>query len=193
MSHQPGDENAPRNTPDGGGTPQYGQHETGGSSYGAHRQEPGAANQGPPQYNPQNSGHDAAPSYQGQAAGYNDQYGGQKPGRPAGWGLGLASLICGIVGLVFSWLVVPGIAAIVAIILGIVAIRKLKKTPGAGKAMPIVGIITGALGTIAAIVVAILSAVLFSYGMDAYEQCSHLQSDNAAFEQCLDDYANSNS
>lgn len=192
MSHQPGDENAPRNTPDGGGTPQYGQHETGGSSYGAHRQEPGAANQGPPQYNPQNSGHDAAPSYQGQATGYNDQYGGQKPGRPAGWGLGLASLICGIVGLVFSWVVVPVIASILAIILGIVAIRKLKRTQGAGKVMPIIGIVTGALGVIAAIVSLVAYIALFSVASEADAACNQLGTNTQAYNECVADYISNN-
>ena len=193
MSHQPGDENAPRNTSGDGRTPESGQHDSSASSYGAPR-EGSPADQGPPQYNPQNSGYQTAPSYQGgQTAGYQNQYGGQPAGRPAGWGMGLASLICGIVGLVLSWLVVPGLAAIVAIILGIVAIRKLKRTPGAGKAMPIVGIVLGALGTIAAIITAIFWAIAFSIGMDAYNECGHLQDDRAAYEQCINDFASNNS
>ncbi|WP_129657916.1 DUF4190 domain-containing protein [Rothia uropygialis] len=137
---------------------------------------------GQPQYQPNNYGR---PNYQ--------QYPSRVGERPNGWGMGLAALICGIASVVLCWLVLPGIAGIVAIVLGIVAVRKLGKTQGASKAMPIIGIVLGAIGVILSVIVGVLFAIGLSVANDAAQQCGGYSSANSAeFEQCVDSYIQSN-
>lgn len=152
-----------------------------------------------PRYDAQNTGMNASngsgqsPYYQG---GYGQPSYQQYPSRPGdhpnGWGMGLAALICGIVSVVLCWLVLPGLAGVVAIILGIVAIKKLGRTPGAGKAMPIVGIILGSIGVILSLIVGIIFAIGLSAANEAAQHCGGFGSaDSVEFQQCVDSYIES--
>ena len=155
----------------------YGQ-QAGGSYYGQ-QGENGYYNQ--PQYQ---SGNYAQPNYQ--------QYPARAGDRPNGWGMGLAALICGIASVVLCWLVLPGLAGIVAIVLGIVAIRKLAKTPGAGKAMPIIGIVLGGIGVILSVLLGVIFAIGFSVANEAAEHCGGYSAANSAgFEECVNSYMES--
>lgn len=98
-------------------------------------------------------------------------------------------MICGIGSLVLCWLVFPALAGIVAIILGIVAIKKLGKTPGAGKAMPIVGIILGAIGAIVSVIFLIFWIFSFSIANEAAQNCGgYGNANSSSYQQCIDDY-----
>lgn len=83
------------------------------------------------------------------------------PGRPPSQGLAVGSLVCGILGLIgcCAW-PIAGPLAIVAIVLGFVALGKVKADPGAfgGKGMAKAGLILGFLGLLAV-------AVIFAIGM----------------------------
>ena len=64
-------------------------------------------------------------------------------------GMAIASLVCGIVGVLISWIPVVGwILPILAIVFGFVSINKIKKESLNGKTLAIIGIILGFLGLI---------------------------------------------
>jgi hypothetical protein len=148
-------------------TPQYGQGYQGQDSYGQ-----GQYNQG--QYGGQ--------GYQGQ---YDMNQYGAGP-KPAGTGLGIASLVLGIVALLTCWFVLGIVPGLVGLVLGIVALRKLGRTPGASKALPIIGIVLSVLAILASILFLVLFGALFSEFGPAMEACSQYSSDQAAFQQCLE-------
>lgn len=95
-----------------------------------------------------------------QAPAYNMQggYPGYQPTPSSG--LAIASLVLGILGLLSGWAVFGGVLGLVGVILGIVALVKVKNGTASGKGMAIGGIVTGALGMIVAAVVMVISIVL---------------------------------
>lgn len=140
---------------------------------------------------------------QSQSGSYPASYGGQQygsqpspvygqpgtPQRPNGWGMGLTSMILGIISVVLCWLLLPGVGGVVAIVLGILAVRKLSLTPGSGKGMPITGIITGAIGILLTVVLGFGYLMTYNMVKEIEEKCGPIK-DSAAYEQCLDDYTN---
>ncbi len=102
-------------------------------------------------------------------------------------GLALAALILGILSIPAIFTVFGGIIlGIIAIILGIVGIRKANSIvgPGARKGMAVTGLV---LGLIAAIVSAVMLAFGIFFAKDMVEECSQFQNDQERFEQCVDD------
>ena len=90
-----------------------------------------------------------------QAPAYNMQggYPGYQPTPSSA--LAIASLILGVIGLLSGWLIFGGVLGLVGVILGIVALVKVKNGTASGKGMAIGGIVTGALGMIVAVVVGV--------------------------------------
>lgn len=70
--------------------------------------------------------------------------------RPSGQnGPAIAALVCGVLGLVFFLVPVLGLLlAVVALVLGIVGLRRTRDPATAGRGLAIAGIVTGALGTL---------------------------------------------
>ena len=98
-----------------------------------------------------------------QAPAYNMQggYPGYQP-KP-GSGLAIASLVCGILGVLTGIFIFSGLSlGLAGIVLGIVALVKVKNGTASGKGMAIGGIVTGALGMIAAAAMMVLGIVLAS-------------------------------
>lgn len=87
---------------------------------------------------------------------------GEVPQKGQSTGLGIASMVCGILSIVTICCVpyVPVILGIVAVVLGIVQIVKNEK-----KGMAIAGIVCGALGLIAYIALFAFGTYLLSSGM----------------------------
>ena len=84
-------------------------------------------------------------------------------------GLALTSLILGILSLIFVWVPVAGaLGGIIALILGILALRKRQS-----KGLSLTGIITGALATVIGLFVTITFFVALSMGFSAVEQCAN--------------------
>lgn len=179
-----------------GNQSQYGDQPYGNDQYG-HQGQQGYGNQG---YGNDQYGHQAygpggannptyyQNDYNQQGYGNQDYYGN---GKPAGNGLGIASLVLGIIGILTFWFFgLGGLVGLVGLILGIVALTKLRKTPGASKAMPIVGIILSALSIIGGI----LMAAFFFWIFDMVSECMPLvnSGDQAAYEQCVEDVVNQN-
>ena len=84
--------------------------------------------------------------------------------RRRGNGVAVAAMVCGIASVVTSWIpfvVVIGLAAaIVAIVLGIVGLRRSRDSDGAGSGFAVAGIITGSVGVLAAVVGVVLSVLV---------------------------------
>lgn len=85
-------------------------------------------------------------------------------------GLALASMICGLAGLLGNvfvvFLVMPFFVSLAAVILGHVALSQLKKRPGTGgRGMAITGLVTGYVAVgVAAIAVIVGLVALLSFG-----------------------------
>ncbi|RGE24281.1 DUF4190 domain-containing protein [Leucobacter sp. wl10] len=86
-------------------------------------------------------------------------------------GLAIAALVLGIVSLVFCWIPAIGIiAGVVGLILGIIALRKRQS-----KGMSLTGIITGALGIVASIIILIVSIMIIGAAMNQLQNDPSLQ------------------
>jgi hypothetical protein len=170
------------------GQGQYNQGQYGGQGYqGQDSYGQGQYNQG--QYNQGQYGQDNYNQGQYGGQGYQGQYDMNQYGagpKPAGTGLGIASLVLGIVALLTCWFVLGIVPGLVGLVLGIVALRKLGRTPGASKALPIIGIVLSVLAILASILFLVLFGALFSEFGPAMEACSQYSSDQAAFQQCLE-------
>lgn len=133
------------------------------------------------------------PGY-GMGAGYDNgetTYGYAPPqGVQENNGLALAALILGILSIPAIFTVFGGIIlGIIAVILGIVGVRKANSIvgPGARKGMAVTGLV---LGLIAAVVSAVMLVFGIFFAKDMVEECSQFQNDQEQFEQCVDDAVN---
>ena len=113
-------------------------------------------------------------------------------GRP-GWpaesrprnGMGTAALVLGIVGLVLSFFLIGGLLGLVAVILGIVGLRRVRRGEANNRGVAIAGIVTGAL----AILVAVVVGVFLAENADEIEDLGDCLED-ADTEQEREDCAN---
>jgi hypothetical protein len=125
----------------------------------------GYAAPAPQGYGPPASQGYAAP--QGYGPGYGTPYGAPAYPQRKTDGLAVASLVCGIGGILFSWTIVLGLACIAAVILGHLSLKRLKTSNDAGYGMAMAGTIIGWVGTgiIALIVIfAVILPLLFFIG-----------------------------
>jgi len=94
------------------------------------------------------------------------QYGGQGTGQPSVQGLAVASMVLGIVAVVFCWCwYVGGVCAIVGLPMGAIALSKISKgeaDPGP-KGMAIAGVATSIVALALIILVVVAFASTFSW------------------------------
>jgi hypothetical protein len=91
----------------------------------------------------------AAPGYAQGAPAYGQPYGQPYPTQLKSNGLAIASLICGIASVVLCWayLILPLLAGVPAVIMGHIALKKIKRDPAlGGKGLALTGLITGYAG-----------------------------------------------
>jgi len=157
----------------GSGPSQY------GSSYGQPQGQPddaprdGQYGQQPQQYGQQ-------PQQYGQ--GYPAQ--GGYDGRPAPKnGLGIAALVLGILAFLSGLFIIGGLFGLVAVVLGFLALRKVKRGEASSRGLPITGIILGIIGIIAAVLAVAGIGLLGSRAAN----CDQYANDQVALEQCLAD------
>lgn len=111
---------------------------------------PGYGQPPPPGYG-QQPGYGAPPGY-GQYGGYPQQ---QAPRN----GMGVAALVLGILGLITSFILVGGVLGILAIVFGIIGLRRVGRREATSKVMPVFGLVLGS----GALLLAIMFGVV--YGM----------------------------
>jgi hypothetical protein len=77
--------------------------------------------------------------------------------------MAITALVLGVLALLSSWTVVGGILlGLAAIIVGLIALTKIRQGRADGKAMAIIGIITGALGLVVAVGLIAIGASLLN-------------------------------
>jgi hypothetical protein len=126
--------------------------------------QPGAWGQpGPP---PEQWGPPGQPGAWGQPGPPPEQWGqpGQpSPGRPGGSnGVAIGALVCGLLAIPLAFILFGGLLGLVAVVLGIIGLRKARDLAGTGRGMAIAGIVTGALGMLFAVLVLVGFVALFS-------------------------------
>lgn len=99
-----------------------------------------------------------------------------------GNGMATASLVLGIVSIVFCWLsIIDAVAVILALVFGAVALGRSKQTPRReGRSMAIAGIACGVVG---AILATVLTVVIYGRVKD----CLDYPSNSVAYTQCIND------
>jgi len=80
--------------------------------------------------------------------------------RPKTNGMAVASLVCSIVGIVFSFTIVLGLAAVAGVILGHLSLKRLKTSGEAGYGMAMAGTIIGWAGVALTVLMFVLLVVL---------------------------------
>ncbi|SEG83468.1 protein of unknown function [Nonomuraea solani] len=115
----------------------YGQQPPSGGGYGYGQQPPSGGGYGYGEQPPSGGGYaygQQPPSYGYAQPGYG--YGPPQPPRSTN-GMAVASLVCGIIGLVFC-----GVTSIPGVILGHIALNKIKRTGEEGSGMAVGGLVT---------------------------------------------------
>ena len=106
-------------------------------------------------------------------------------------GMGTAALIIGILALLFSWLVFPGvILGILAIILGIVGRGRVKRGEATNGGVAISGVVLGVLGLIAGLATVAIGVFFFDWvGGGDYMSClNKAGNDTVKQQQCEDQF-----
>ncbi|WP_018295672.1 hypothetical protein [Corynebacterium lubricantis] len=185
----------------GYGTPQYGAPQYGSSAgYGTEDNSYGANSYGANSYGDNTYG---AGYPGGNQAGYQAGYPGAYPGGVAEKNnMALWAMILGIIALLLVVTIalfpVGSVLGIVAVVLGILGIRRGNRMvgPEKRKGMAITGLVTGILAILAsiAIVLMVVAGLTLFEGSGALDCIVHLEGDNpnqAAYEQCVTDAINS--
>lgn len=114
-------------------------------------------------------------------------YGAQPEPRRRGSGMAIAALVLGILALLTCWTVIGGILlGVVAIVIGIIALRRVKRGEAEGRPMAIIGIVTGALGLALAVGLVALSISFFNSdtGSNLRDCLEKAGNDQAAQTEC---------
>lgn len=177
------------------GTAQVSTPPTGGPPYpGSQPNQPGYdPGQG---YPPPQQGY---PQDQGYPQGYPQDPGafqgpGGYPGGPVAQprnGMGTAALVLGILAVLGAITVIGGILlGLLALIFGIVGLRRVGKGVATNKGVAIAGIVTGLIGLIAAVALAVAGASLFfsTGGGDLVQCIQQAGGDQAQVLQCQQQY-----
>jgi len=81
-------------------------------------------------------------------------------------GLAVAAMVLGVIGLISSIVFVGGLFGVIGLILGIVALKKAKRT-GVGRGMSITGVVTSFI----AIVASVLVVIFMTWYADKTQKC----------------------
>ena len=114
-------------------------------------------------------------------------YGHQPQQNTGGSGMAITALVLGVLALLTCWTVVGGILlGLAAIILGFIALSKIKQGRAGGKAMAIIGIVTGVLGLVISVGLIALGASLLNSdtGQNLQDCLQDAGQDEAAQAEC---------
>ena len=93
-------------------------------------------------------------------------YGTNVPSRSLPKGMAVASLVLGILGLLTSFFLLGGLLGLIAVILGVLALGKIKRGEADGRGLAIGGIITGALAMLLTILLLVTVGSFLSENSD---------------------------
>ena len=119
-------------------------------------------------------------------------YGSNEPVRTLPKGLAIASLILGILGVLTAFFLLGGLLGLVAVILGFVALGKIKRGEADGRGMAIGGIVTGGIALLLTIGFLAIVGSFFASNSDeisSLTQCIEAAgNDQAATQACRDQF-----
>jgi predicted PurR-regulated permease PerM len=118
-------------------------------------------------------------------------YDAPQQGRPLGSGMAIAALVLGILALVTFWTYVGGILlGLIAIVLGVVALGRVRRGRAAGRGMAIAGVVLGTLGLLLSVAFIALTVWVFnSSGGSTFTECiSNADGDQGKIAQCQEDF-----
>ena len=97
-------------------------------------------------------------------------------------GMAVSSLVLGIIGLLLACLAFGAVFGIVAVILGVVALGRVRRGVNGGKGLAIAGIVTGVL----AVLIGIIAGIYWWFSFSVAGACM-METDPAAMERCLNE------
>lgn len=168
------------------GNQSYGSGNTFDSTAG---QSAGAPSYSQPTY-PQSAYSQPAGAGQYGAVGNPDPYAAGSYG-PKPQGMAIAALVFGILSILLGAPILGVILGLVAIVLGFIALKKVKKGVGGGRGLAIAGIVTGIIGALISIVLtvflgAVLNGLFQSGSLEGAMECSQLP--QAQQEACINNW-----
>jgi len=187
-------------SPHAGGSSSYGQPAGSGQPWDAQPQQQPYTQQfpapgQPPAYPQQGYPQQGYPQQGYPQQGYPQQQG--YPGAPAGYdqgapaksnGLGIAALVIGILAILGAFVgAIPGILlGLLAIVLGVLGLRRVKARRADNKGMALAGLITGIIGLVLG---AIFLAAAIWFATNAEDCITDLDrtGDQAQYQQCIQD------
>ncbi|MEU4050018.1 DUF4190 domain-containing protein [Streptomyces olivaceus] len=106
-------------------------------------------------------------------------------------GLGIAALVLGLLAALSFWTVVGGILlGLLALVLGVIGVRRARRGRANGRGMALAGAILGFLAlVVSSIMLAAGIAVFKSDEFDSYQDCVDHASSDSAREKCADDFS----
>lgn len=117
----------------------------------------------------------------GQPAPYGQPQGGWAPQQAPQNGLGLAGMICGIVGAVLGFIFIGIIPAGLAIIFGALGLGRVRRGVATNRGQALTGIITGIVGVLG---FALVLTLVIVFG---HESCADRYNTNSrAYQVCVD-------
>lgn len=118
-------------------------------------------------------------------------YAQNPPHNSAGSGMAITALVLGVLALLSSWTVIGGILlGLAAVIVGLLALSRIKQGRAGGKAMAIIGIVTGVLGLAVSVgLIAIGASLLNSESGKNLQDClENAGDDQQAQAECQRDF-----
>ncbi len=113
---------------------------------------------------------------------------GNQPARTLPKGMAVASLVLGILGLVLAIFLLGGFLGLVAVILGVVALGKIKRGEADGRGMAIAGIVTGGLAMLLAASLLAVGAAFFARNAEEFSNLADCvaaaDNDQAELDAC---------
>jgi hypothetical protein len=118
-------------------------------------------------------------------------YGANVPGRTLPTGMAVASLVLGILGIFTAFFLLGGLLGLIAVILGIVALGKIKRGEAGGRGMAIGGIVTGVLAMLLALIIVVAVGSFFAENSEEFSNladCLDQATTAQAEEACRDEF-----
>lgn len=173
--------------------------DTSGSEPPRYGDQPPQYGQQPPPYGQETPRYgDEAPRYTQEtprAAGAYES--GSQYGAPSGYGrspsngLGIAALVFGILALLFAWIpyvnIVSMVLAVVGIVVGILALRKVKRGEATNRKMSLAGIALSVVALVLSLVITIAVTAFIGQNIDQIADCTNPNLSAEEQQACLEE------
>lgn len=131
------------------------------------------------------------PNYPQQSADGTPAYTAPQPAPARSNALAVTALVLGILAILLFWTVLGGILlGLLAVVFGILGVRRARGGAAPRRTMSIVGAVLGALGLVASTVIVIIGVSLFSSEeFDNLQDCMDHANSQSEKDKCADDFS----